>query len=80
MDLELLLNQIGSIFEKDQGVQEDYSLQAALSAKVCKVQFEDCGALANDSSCPRPRRVKTQGLLVGSRRQILRNTPSLCLT
>ncbi len=42
LDLELLLNQAGGIFEPDEeDPEEDVTLQAALSAQVRKTNYEN---------------------------------------
>ena len=47
LDLELWLNQIGGIFKQDEEAPEDDdSLQAALSAKICKKNYENRGTAA----------------------------------
>ena len=61
LDLELLLYQIGGIFKPDEEAPEnDESLQAALSAQVCKTNYENRGAAAHDRNVP--RRTKNQDL------------------
>ncbi len=55
LDLELLLNRIGSIFKPIQvgeEAQEDESLQAALTAQICKSEYK--GVQAKNWSCPKP--------------------------
>ena len=54
LDLELLLYQIGGIFKPDEEAPEnDESLQAALSAQVCKTNYENRGAAAHDRNVPK---------------------------
>ena len=54
LDLELLLNRIGSVFKpNEKEAQEDDSLQAALSAQVHKNNFEHRGALGKDRGGPK---------------------------
>jgi hypothetical protein len=58
--LELLFNQIGGIFKRDEEApKEDDKLQAALSTQVCKVIIGHRSALANDrTDIPRKPRLK----------------------
>ncbi len=45
LDLELLLNQVGGIFKPyEDGLEEDITLQAALSAQVHMTNYENRGA------------------------------------
>ncbi len=54
LDLELLFNQIGGIFKHDKKTpEEDSLLQAALSAQVCKADYENRGAAAQDHIKPK---------------------------
>jgi hypothetical protein len=54
LDLELLLNQVGGIFKPDkEGLEEDVTLQAALSAQVHKTIYENQGAAMQDSTVPK---------------------------
>ncbi len=54
LDLELLFNQIGGIFKLDEEApEEDASLQAALLAQVCKANYENRGAAAQDLTNPK---------------------------
>ena len=53
LDLEFLLNQIGSIFKPEEEVQEDDSLQAARLAQVRQIQFELGSVLAHDRNGPK---------------------------
>ena len=44
------LNQVGGIFKSDDESQDDdTTLQAALSAQVCKTHYENRGAVVEDS-------------------------------
>ena len=54
LDLELLLNQIGGMFKPDdEATENDESLQAALSAQVCKANYENRGAAVYDRNVPK---------------------------
>jgi hypothetical protein len=54
LDLELLLNQVGGIFKPDkEAKEEDCTLQAALSAQVCKPNYENRGAAMQDRTVPK---------------------------
>ncbi len=56
LDLEILLNLIGGIFKPDEGAPEDDdTLQSALSAQICKTNFEHRGAAAYD--CKEPKEI-----------------------
>ncbi len=55
LDLELLLNQVKGIFKPDEdGLEEDISLQTALSAQVRKTNYENRGAVLQE--CPIPKK------------------------
>jgi hypothetical protein len=59
--LELLLNQIGGIFKPDEEApEEDESLQGTLSIQVCKTNYENRGAAAQNRTGP--RRTKSHDL------------------
>ncbi len=55
LDLELLLNQVEGIFKPDKEgmMEEDVTLQAALSAQVCKTNYENRGAAMQDRTVPK---------------------------
>ena len=60
LDLELLLNQVRGIFKPNEdGLEEDITLQTALSAQVRKTNYENRGAVLQE--CPIPNRIATQG-------------------
>jgi hypothetical protein len=54
LDLELLLNQVGGIFKpEDEGLEDDTTLQAALSAQVFKTNYENRGAAMQERPVPK---------------------------
>jgi hypothetical protein len=54
LDLELSLNQVGGIFKpKDDGQEDDITLQAALSAQVRKTNYENSGAAMQERPVPK---------------------------
>ncbi len=54
LDLELLFNLTGGTFKPDEdGMEEDCSLQAALSAQVRKTNYENRGAAVQDRTEPK---------------------------
>ncbi len=57
LDLALLLNQVGGIFEPDEdGQEEDVILQEALCAQVCKTNYENRGAVLQERTVPKKKR------------------------
>ncbi len=54
LDLEMLLNQVGGIFKpEDESLDDDTTLQAALSAQVHKTNYENRGAAMQDRPVPK---------------------------
>ena len=52
LNFELLLNRIGSIFKPiEEEAQEDETLQAALTAQICKSEYQ--GTQAKNQTCPK---------------------------
>ena len=50
LDLEILLNQVGGIFKsEDEGLDDDTTLQAALSAQASKPIYENSAAAMQES-------------------------------
>ena len=53
LDLEVLVNQTGGVFNPDkEAPEDDDALQAALSAQIHKTNYENRGADAHDTNGP----------------------------